>query len=64
VCIAPVLADIGYALENPTADLHPSWAVRFMMFCFLMYFDLRIWLKSNTQLSRISDRKIKGLQTV
>ena len=63
-CIGPVLADTGYTLENPTADLHPSWAVRFMNVLYPLYFDFRIWLKSNTPLGRISDRRIKGLQTV
>ncbi len=60
-CIGHVLADTGYALENPGADLHPSRVVRFMNVLYPLYFDSRIWLKSNTPLARISDRRTKGI---
>jgi hypothetical protein len=46
--IGDLLGDTGYALEAPRSDLYPSLAVRFMTVLYPLYFDFRIWLRSNT----------------
>jgi hypothetical protein len=52
--IGNLLVDTGYALETPPAELRLSLPVRFMNFLYPLYFDSKLWLKSNTPLARIA----------
>ena len=58
--IGVLLSDTGYKLETPPAELHSSLAVRFMNFLYPLYFDFKLWLKSNTPLARIADKAHMG----
>ena len=58
--IGVLLSDTGYTLETPLADLHSSAAVRFMNFLYPLYFDFKLWLKSDTPLARIADKGRMG----
>ena len=60
-CIGDSLLETGYALETSAAERHPSLVVRFVKVLYPLYFDLRIWLKSNTPVGRISDRRNEEL---
>jgi len=51
--IGSLLTDTGYALATSAEELHPSPAVRLMNFLYPLYFDAKLWLKSNTVLGRI-----------
>jgi hypothetical protein len=59
--IGNLLVDTGYALETPAAERHSSFAVRLMNFLYPLYFDLKVWLKSNTPLRRIADKGRLGV---
>jgi len=59
--IGKLLVDTGYPLETPAADLCPSRAVRFMTFLYPWYFDLKLWLKSDTPLARIANKGRLGI---
>lgn len=59
--IGDLLVDTGYTLETPRADLRPSLAVRFMTFVYPLYFDFKLWLKSDTPLRRIANKGRMGL---
>jgi hypothetical protein len=52
-----MLAETGYTLEKSRSELRPSFSVRLMAFLYPLYFDCRLWLKSNTPLARIADRR-------
>ncbi len=53
--IGDLLVATGYALETPAAELRPpSMPVRFMNFLYPLYYDFKLWLKSNTPLARIA----------
>ena len=52
--IGNLLVDTGYALETPSAELHLSLPLRFMNFLYPLYLDSKVWLKSNTPLSRFA----------
>jgi hypothetical protein len=52
--IGNLLIDTGYALETPSAELHLSLPLRFMNFLYPLYLDSKVWLKSNTLLSRLA----------
>jgi hypothetical protein len=56
--IGDLLAATGYAPETPAAELRPSLSVsvsvRFMNFLYPLYYDFKLWLKSNTPLARIA----------
>ena len=52
--IGNLLIDTGYALETPSAELHLSLPLRFMNFLYPLYLDSKVWLKSNTPLSRFA----------
>ena len=56
-----VLVDTGYTLETPPAERHSSLPVRFMNFLYPLYFDFKIWLKSDTPLARIADKGRMGV---
>jgi Sulfotransferase family len=56
-----LLTETGYALETPRAELRPSLYVRFMNLLYPLYFDSRLWLKANTPLARLADRRNKTL---
>ena len=59
--IGNLLVDTGYTLETSPADLHPSPAVRLMNFLYPLYFDFKLWLKSDTPLARIADKGRMGV---
>ena len=56
-----LLVDTGYILETPPADRHSSLAVRLMNFLYPLYFDFKLWLKSDTPLARIADKGRMGV---
>ncbi len=59
--IGNLLVATGYTLETPLAELRPSLAVRFMNFFYPLYFDFKLWLKSDTPLARIADKRRMGV---
>ncbi len=63
--IGDLLVDTGYALETPPAELRSSLSlslpVRFMNFLYPLYFDFKLWLKSDTPLARIADKRRMGI---
>jgi len=59
--IGNLLVDTGYTLETPRADLRPPLAVRFMTFLYPLYFDFKLWLKSETPLARIANKGRMGI---
>ena len=59
--IGKTLVDTGYGLETPPAELHSSLSVRFMSFLYPLYFDFKLWLKSDTPLARIADKGRMGI---
>ena len=58
--IGNLLVDTGYNLETSAKDLHSSLAVRLMNIVYPAYFDLKLWLKSDTPLARIADKGRMG----
>jgi hypothetical protein len=59
--IGNLLSDTGYTIETPSADLHPSLPVHIMNFVYPLYFDFKLWLKSDTPLARIADKGRLGV---
>jgi hypothetical protein len=59
--IGNLLSDTGYTIETPSADLHPSLPVHIMNFVYPLYFDFKLWLKSDTPLARIADKGRMGV---
>ena len=59
--IGELLTDTGYKLETLPADLRPSLAVRFMTFLYPLYFDFKLWLKSDTPFARIANKGRMGI---
>jgi hypothetical protein len=59
--IGNLLVDTGYALETQPAELRSSLPVRFMNFLYPLYFDFKLWLKSDTPLARIADKGRMGI---
>ena len=59
--IGKLLVDTGYALETRCAELHSSLPVRFMNFLYPLYFDFKLWLKSDTPLARVADKGRMGI---
>jgi hypothetical protein len=61
--IGELLMDTGYQLETPTAELRSfPLAVRFMNFLYPLYFDFKLWLKSDTPLARIANKGRLGVR--
>jgi hypothetical protein len=58
-----LLQATGYTLETPPEKLHPSFPVRFMSFLYPLYFDFKLWLKSDTPLARIANTGRMGKRT-
>jgi len=56
-----LLVETGYILETPPADRHSSLAVGLMNFLYPLYFDFKLWLKSDTPLARIADKGRMGV---
>lgn len=53
--IGNLLVATGYTLATPAAELRSSpLSVRFMNFLYPLYYDFKLWLKSNTPLARIA----------
>jgi hypothetical protein len=59
--IGNLLVDSGYTLETPPADRNPAQTVRLMNFVYPLYFDFKLWLKSDTPLARIADKGRMGI---
>ena len=59
--IGNLLVDTGYTLETMSADRHSSLAVRTMNCLYPLYFDFKLWLKSDTPLARIADKGRMGV---
>jgi hypothetical protein len=60
--IGTLLSDTGYKLETPLAEQRrSSLPVRFMNFLYPLYFDFKLWLKSDTPLARIADKGRMGI---
>ena len=59
--IGNLLVDTGYALETPPAELRSSLLVGSMNFLYPLYFDFKLWLKSDTPLARIADKGRMGI---
>ena len=60
-CIGELLVDTGYTLETPVAELRPALSVRLMNFLYPLYLNTRLWLKMNTPVARLEDRKGMGV---
>ncbi len=58
-----LLQATGYKLETPPDQLRPSFPVRFMSFLYPLYFDFKLWLKSDTPLARIASTGRMGKRT-
>jgi hypothetical protein len=58
---AELLKATGYGLDTSAGDLHPSIAVRFMSFLYPLYFDFKLWLKSDTPLARLASTGRMGV---
>ena len=56
-----LLVDTGYALDTPPAEQGSSLSVRWMNFLYPLYFDFKLWLKSDTPLARIADKGRMGI---
>jgi hypothetical protein len=56
-----LLKATGYTLDTTPEKLRPSLAVRFMSFLYPLYFDFKLWLKSNTPLARIANTGRMGI---
>jgi len=59
--IGDLLSDTSYKIETPPTELHPSLPVRIMNFVYPLYFDFKLWLKSDTPLARIADKGRLGV---
>ncbi|MGA7291959.1 MAG: sulfotransferase [Terriglobales bacterium] len=59
--IGNLLVETGYEVETPRTELRSSLPVRFMNFLYPLYFDFKLWLKSETPLARIADRGRMGI---
>jgi hypothetical protein len=59
--IGKLLSSTGYTLETPASELRPSRPVRLMNFLYPLYFDFKLWLKSDTPLARIADKGRMGV---
>ena len=49
-----LLRATGYTPETPREKMRSSMAVRFMSWLYPIYFDFKLWLKSDTPLARIA----------
>jgi hypothetical protein len=58
--IGNLLVDTGYRLETPTQNSHSSLAVHLMNIVYPIYFNLKLWLKSDTPLARMADKGRMG----
>lgn len=56
-----LLAATGYALDTPPEKLRAPLAARFMSFLYPLYFDFKLWLKSDTPLARIASTGRMGV---
>jgi Sulfotransferase family len=59
--IGALLSDTGYKLETPPAERGSSLSVRFMNFLYPLYFDVKLWLKSDTPLARLANKGRMGI---
>jgi hypothetical protein len=56
-----LLVETGYTLETPPAERGSSRSVRLMNFLYPLYFDFKLWLKSDTPLARIANKGRMGI---
>jgi hypothetical protein len=59
--IGNLLVGTGYTLETPPAERHSSLAVGLMNILYPLYFDFKLWLKSETPLARIAEKGRMGI---
>jgi len=59
--IGDLLASTGYERATPPAKLRPTSAVRLMNFLYPLYFDFKLWLKSDTPLARLAGTERMGI---
>jgi hypothetical protein len=59
--IGTLLVNTGYALQTPPPDLRSSLSTRVMNFLYPLYFDFKLWLKSDTPLARLADKGRMGV---
>jgi hypothetical protein len=55
ISIGNLLVETGYPLETAPGQLHSSLPVRLMNALYPMYFDFKLWLKSETPLARMAE---------
>jgi hypothetical protein len=58
--VGDLLVETGYTLETSAKDARSSLAVRLMNIVYPAYFDLKLWLKSDTPLARIANKGRMG----
>jgi len=58
--IGDLLLDTGYRLET-SPETRTSLSVRFMNFLYPLYFDVKLWLKSDTPLGRTANKGRMGI---
>jgi hypothetical protein len=59
--IGDLLEQVGYRCESSTNKASPSFAVRLMRVLYPAFWDVKLWLKSNTPLGRIADLQRMGV---
>jgi hypothetical protein len=59
--IGDLLTATGYELATPKAELSRKPAISLMSFLYPLYWDFKLWLKSNTPLARIADTGRMGI---
>jgi len=59
--LGKLLADTGYEVTTPAVELRASFLVRVMNFVYPLYFDFKLWLKSETPLARFAETSRMGV---
>lgn len=57
-----LLEATGYALDTPAEKRRASPAASFMSFLYPIYFDIKLWLKSDTPLARLANTGRMGVR--
>jgi hypothetical protein len=59
--LCDLLEQVGYRCESSPSQATPSLAVRLMRVLYPTFWDVKLWLKSNTPLARIADIQRMGV---
>jgi hypothetical protein len=59
--LGDLLEQAGYRCESSPTQATPSFAVRLMRVLYPAFWDMKLWLKSNTPLGRIADLQRMGV---